>query len=154
MMERMEIKNICETVKERGRQCAENFMQREINPGDRLRVDQEIVFPNQIKKLLKQGEVDMLAEGFVNSMLSHYKKKKGACPATHVYTIFTAKFEDGTEIVSGCLARQRNSYDSDSEEEEHTCKSCNETMSDKSFKDGKMCCDKPMFHDDHDSDSE
>jgi hypothetical protein len=33
-------------------------------------------------------------------------------------------------------------------EETHDCKTCGETMNDEKFKDGKMCCDKPMFHND------
>ena len=36
----------------------------------------------------------------------------------------------------------------DDEEETHDCKTCGETMNDEKFKDGKMCCDKPMFHND------
>jgi len=37
---------------------------------------------------------------------------------------------------------------------EHTCKMCNETLTDEQFKNGKMCCDKPMFHDDHEETEE
>lgn len=36
------------------------------------------------------------------------------------------------------------------EEEEHLCKTCGEVMSDERFQEGKMCCDKPLFHDDED----
>ena len=37
-----------------------------------------------------------------------------------------------------------------SETEPHTCKTCTTTLTDQQFNDGKMCCDKPMFHDDYD----
>lgn len=39
----------------------------------------------------------------------------------------------------------------DEEQELHICKNCNDTMTDENFKEGKMCCDKPMFHDDEES---
>lgn len=52
---------------------------------------------------------------------------------------------------------QEDSSDSDSEDEEdeerHICHSCNEELSDDDFQKGKMCCDKPMFHDDHEEES-
>lgn len=32
----------------------------------------------------------------------------------------------------------------------HTCKSCDATLTNEQFEYGTMCCDKPMFHDDHD----
>lgn len=41
-----------------------------------------------------------------------------------------------------------------SEIEPHTCKTCTTTLTNQQFDDGKMCCDKPMFHDDHDEDEE
>ena len=40
--------------------------------------------------------------------------------------------------------------DCEDEEEIHTCKTCGETMDDERFKEGKMCCENPMFHDDCD----
>jgi len=40
------------------------------------------------------------------------------------------------------------------QDEEHTCKMCSEMMDDEAFQQGKMCCDKPMFHDDHDDEEE
>lgn len=33
---------------------------------------------------------------------------------------------------------------------EHVCKTCERSMSDADFQNGKMCCDKPMFDDDED----
>lgn len=32
----------------------------------------------------------------------------------------------------------------------HICKTCSTTLTNEQFEYGKMCCDKPMFHDDHD----
>jgi hypothetical protein len=34
------------------------------------------------------------------------------------------------------------------------CKTCGEEMSDKRFNEGKMCCDKPLFHEDEDEDED
>jgi hypothetical protein len=39
---------------------------------------------------------------------------------------------------------------SDDEDEEHICHTCSEEMNDEDFQKGKMCCDKPMFHNDYD----
>jgi len=44
--------------------------------------------------------------------------------------------------------------DDEDEDEPHTCKTCGETMNDANFQEGKMCCDKPMFHDDHEDDED
>jgi len=44
--------------------------------------------------------------------------------------------------------------DEDEEPEPHTCKTCGETMNDVDFQYGKMCCDKPMFHQDYDPDED
>jgi hypothetical protein len=40
--------------------------------------------------------------------------------------------------------------DSEDEDEEHICHTCSEKMNDEDFQKGKMCCDKPMFHNDED----
>lgn len=39
-------------------------------------------------------------------------------------------------------------------EQVHTCKTCNETMDHERCLDGKMCCDKPMFGDDHEDEDD
>lgn len=44
------------------------------------------------------------------------------------------------------------SQEDEEEDEPHICKTCGEEMSDDRFNEGKMCCDKPMFHNDEDSD--
>jgi hypothetical protein len=42
----------------------------------------------------------------------------------------------------------------DDEDDIHICKTCNEPMNNENFEKGKMCCDKPMFHNDEEEEEE
>lgn len=69
-------------------------------------------------------------------------------------TQFDFKRPDSAKVVEAddyhieAIEQEEGDAEDDDEEDVHVCKSCGTNMDDDKFQKGKMCCEKPLFHDD------